>query len=83
MKNREIEIINRFSTLYFLNERQKQILLYLCDGYSQNKICTSLNISRGTVIKYVSDLKYIFKANNLAQLGYKAEKSIFNEDNLD
>jgi DNA-binding CsgD family transcriptional regulator len=70
MKNIIDQLLSNNSQLSFLNIRQRKIIIYLCFyGYSQKKICASLNISRSTVIKCTSDLKYIFEADNLTQLG--------------
>jgi DNA-directed RNA polymerase specialized sigma subunit len=54
----------------FLKEKEQNVVILLCEtGLSQVEISKKINVSERSINKIISSLKYIFEANNLAQLG--------------
>lgn len=57
-----------------LTEKQKQILAYLADGYSNKDIAIKMCLSEGTIKQYVTRLLRILNVENRVQAGLKARK---------
>jgi DNA-binding NarL/FixJ family response regulator len=64
------------SAISRLNERQKDVLLFLCKGLRNSEIAAQLRLSPRTVKWYVSQLLLIYDASNRTELAGMASREV-------
>lgn len=71
------KIINSFSAQKkLLSDREEQVIKYICDGYSNQKIANFLNISIETVKTHKKNIKVKLGVSDTAELIDYAKKNI-------